>query len=213
MEIVKVPELRGLFFVYILVNNYRVDYSGTMKNHLLFFILCISFSVDALAQEVYRSSDEEGGVSFSDKPTPGAEPVKIEKGNFIPLEKVAVTPAKPDVPTGVAAYESVSITSPADQEKFHDNVGDINVSVSLTPALQSDAGHRLKLIFDGSPVSEPGSSTTFELRGVDRGEHSLQAVVVNDQDAEIAQSPVATFFLHKAQAARAAHLPARRRGN
>ncbi len=94
-------------------------------------------------------------------------------------------------------YESVTITSPTDKQTFRGAVVNINAAVSMTPALQARFGHKVRLLFDGQAVGEPGVRRTFTLAGVDRGAHTLQAAVLAADGQVLARSPTSTFFVHK----------------
>jgi len=152
------------------------------------------------AAEVYRYVDPEHGVEFSDTPRPGAERIVIPEAQRAPAIRTPppAETAASDIPTGTAvAYEQVRITDPLDQETVRDNSGNMLVSVTLKPGLQAPFGHRLQLLLDGEPVST-GTATNFSLTGIDRGTHTLQAVVIGADDAPLASSPTTSFHLHRA---------------
>lgn len=52
--------------------------------------LLLSLCLPAAAQQVYRSSDAQGNITFSDKPTSGSEAVTIDAPNV--ADPVAVPP-------------------------------------------------------------------------------------------------------------------------
>ena len=54
--------------------------------------------------------------------------------------------------------------------------GTLDVQLELQPALQ--AGHQVRLYFDGAARTVPG--TSFQLDEVYRGEHTIQAEVVDE---------------------------------
>jgi len=154
------------------------------------------------AAEIYRYVDPENGVEFSDTPRPGAERIVIPDAQRAPAVRLSppapAAPAVADVATGTAvAYQQVRITDPLDQETVRDNSGNMLVSVALKPGLQAPFGHKLQLLLDGDPVST-GSATNFSLTGIDRGTHTLQAVVLGADDAPLATSPTISFHLHRA---------------
>lgn len=60
----------------------------------------------------------------------------------------------------------------------------------------------MQLLVDGAPYGAPGRATQVTLTDVDRGEHQLQAVVVDGDGAELLRSPPSVFFLHKHSVAR-----------
>jgi hypothetical protein len=157
--------------------------------------------VAADAAEVYRYVDPKNGVEFSDTPRPGAERLVLPESKRTP----AVSPARPapgaapsEAPAGATlAYAEVRITDPADQDTVRDNAGNLLVSVSTSPKLQTEFGHQLQLLLDGVAV-ETGNSTNFTLAGIDRGAHTLEARVLGAEGTPLASSPTVTFYLHRA---------------
>ena len=94
-------------------------------------------------------------------------------------------------------YVQLTITRPAADETIHDNSGNLTVEVTLSPALQGEQGHRIQLYLDGIAVGNPSGLSLTE---IDRGAHSLQAVVVDrDGRALIASAPV-PFYMWRASA-------------
>lgn len=171
-----------------------------MRVTVLFLaLLCMLPSV---AAEIYRYVDPENGVEFSDMPRPGAERIVIPETQRAPaarlLPAAPAAPAAADVATGTAVpYEQVQITDPLDQGTVRDNSGNMLVSVALKPGLQVPFGHKLQLLLDGEPVST-GTAINFSLSGIDRGTHTLEAVVLGADDTPLASSPTTTFHLHRA---------------
>ncbi len=78
-----------------------------------------------------------------------------------------------------------------------DNAGDMDVVVAVSPELHTAAGDRIALILDGRTASMRGA-TRFRLTGVVRGEHSVEAQLMDSSgNALIASSPV-TFHMWQA---------------
>jgi len=163
-------------------------------------LLALLWMLPTGAAEVYRYVDPEHGVEFSDTPRPGAERIVIPDAQRAPAARLPspAASAAADVATGTAVtYEEIRITDPVDQETVRDNSGNMLVSVTLKPGLQTPFGHKLQLLLDGEPVST-GTATNFSLTGIDRGTHTLQAIVLGADDAPLASSPTSAFHLHRA---------------
>jgi hypothetical protein len=95
-----------------------------------------------------------------------------------------------------STYSSIEITSPADEQTITGTGGQISVVVSVEPRLQS--GDSIRLELDGLRVSEPNSTaSTFELKDVPRGAHSLSASVVARDGQVLKQSAPITFFVQQ----------------
>lgn len=153
----------------------------------------------SVSAEIYRWKDDDGHVVYSDTPQPGAEKVQLSEPTIVPSQPIANSAAQKTQVDKPAAkpYESVTITSPPDQETIRENVANISVSVNVQPALQVRYGHQLQLLFDGQQVGKPGRSLKFNLPNVDRGAHTLQGVVLDAKGGALARSPTSTFFVHK----------------
>ena len=87
-------------------------------------------------------------------------------------------------------YTSIAIVQPANAATIFDNAGNVAVKVALSPAPDLDAGDRIALTLDGQQVALR-STTQFRLSAVVRGEHRLEARIVDrDGNTVIASAPV-----------------------
>jgi hypothetical protein len=68
-----------------------------IKFRVLLFPVFLCLSCTAFAQ-VYKSTDDEGNVTFSDTPTDGGEAVEVEPTNVADPVKVPVNTAPPPAP-------------------------------------------------------------------------------------------------------------------
>jgi len=96
----------------------------------------------------------------------------------------------------------ISIVSPRDQETINDNSG--NVMVTVQARLGTD--QRIRLLLDGSPVGTDTVQSRIQLENIDRGEHTLEALLVDDKDLVHATSSTITFHMWRASS----QMPARR---
>jgi hypothetical protein len=99
---------------------------------------------------------------------------------------------------GAERYATLSIIAPANEETVHDNLGTVQVRVSIEPPLQTHAGHRLRIVLDGQPIAELSSAQPHTLRDVERGTHVLSATVIDRADAELIASESVTFHMWRA---------------
>lgn len=174
-----------------------------MKASLLMLLLL--FLVPAWADEaagpasvIYRTTDANGNVVFTDNPADKsrAEPVRVRKPNTVPMSAPA-RPARPDAAgppddSPFQGYQTVAITSPVDQATLRDPRDPVAVQVNVVPALQ--AGHRLVLLDNGVPLDSP------MLNNPDRGSHSLQVVIEDEQGARLAASDPVVVHVHRSRA-------------
>ena len=91
-------------------------------------------------------------------------------------------------------YENFEITSPGAEETLWNIEGVLNVSLSLTPALQP--GHQVRVYFDGNPRMVNG--TNFQIDEVYRGVHNLQAEVVDATGQLMIRTRPNRFYVQQA---------------
>jgi hypothetical protein len=96
-----------------------------------------------------------------------------------------------------AGYDTVRIIVPQDQATVHDNEGNLDVSVEVSPPLRSDAGNHIVFLLDGRVVAS-GTEVRIRLTDVDRGTHTLQAQVATADGALLLASPVTSFYMWRA---------------
>ncbi len=161
-------------------------------------ILCCLLVITGMAHAaVYKWTDAEGNVQFSDKPHPGAEEIKELKPQTYEAAPVKESESpKEAAQEEFAGYKKVEILAPANDETIWDNIGSISVKVGLAPDLQVALGHKVVLSVDGNP-SEGAAATAFTLPNMDRGTHSIQVTVVDDSGAKLSTSSTVTFHLKK----------------
>lgn len=162
----------------------------------LIFIFCLFFASAAQAT-IYRWVNAQGNVVFSDTPPPKGLAQRLQLKNN--LDTIQIPQGSPTTQSGgqaIAAksYQSLAITSPANNQTIRANNGDINVSLSLMPSLKS--GDQIRLFMDGAQVYS-GSSTQIPLGNIDRGTHTLYAVVESQNGNIAIRSAGISFTLHR----------------
>lgn len=150
--------------------------------------------------EVYRWTDADGVVHYTDRPRAGAERVIIDVAPVSPPPAASAprrssSSAAPDEAAPVG-YDVVAIQSPGQDEVLWNIEGQLVVSTAVDPPLRP--GHRLRLFLDGSPAEtlEPGRTQT-QLENVFRGEHSLRAEVLDPEGRTVGSSPVTSFVVRQ----------------
>jgi hypothetical protein len=146
---------------------------------------------------VYKWTDENGVVHYSDQPHPNAEKVHVAP---VQTYRAGTTPATDS--TGGAppaapqnGYAGCAVASPADDESFT-NVDALTIAVRTDPALRP--GDQIYILLDGSLVNNGASvGNSYTLSPVERGTHTVQAVVKNSEGGLMCQSPGITFHVHQ----------------
>ena len=162
-----------------------------------------------LAQaDIYKSTNAAGEVIFSDQPSPGAEQLQLpELPTYAPppLRTGTRTTGAGQKPVPRSLYESMVFTTPDDDATVRNNLGAVNASVSVQPALKTRLGHRIQYYLDDVPQGTPVTTTSIGFTNLDRGSHRLSASVVDAQGNALISSGAVTFHLHR----ESINLPAR----
>lgn len=90
------------------------------------------------------------------------------------------------------------IASPAPEETVHDNAGTVGVVVAVEDGAVLPPGYNIRLLLDGEPAAPDAPDTRFQLNGLDRGSHRLQALIVDDDGRVLDRSEPVTFHLWQA---------------
>ena len=162
--------------------------------------------INSAAAEVYMHTDENGKVSFTDRPSPAKDGQSIEK---IDIQETntskAITPQQ-HTSTGSSTQSSqanyqLDITSPAEGDTFTNETRRLIVNANISPAPASDKPMNLVLIDNGERVgSQSSNNPSFTLDPLTRGEHQLQVKLLNNSGDIINSSQVVTINVHHASA-------------
>ena len=155
-------------------------------------------SATVLAQ-AYRWVDEDGITHYSDVPTEGAEEVQLSEYSRNTGARLYRERAPSSAEAEQAAddqpfrYESLSISSPGPEETLWNIEGVLNVSVAVSPGLQS--GHQLRVYYNGQQRLVSG--TSFQIEEVFRGVHNLQAEVIDATGRLMIRSETNRFYVQQ----------------
>jgi hypothetical protein len=140
--------------------------------------------------------DANGTVHFSDRPVPGARQVELASAQGFGMAVPRPQGPRPDAPGQTpAAYESIEIVSPSDQETLWNTGGTLTVLVQFRPALQP--GHRFDVAIDGQRRNVNTTNPRTTLANVFRGAHTLQIVVIDGAGTEVMRSQARSFFVQQ----------------
>jgi hypothetical protein len=151
----------------------------------------------AIAQ-VYKSTDDQGNVVFSDTPPAGSsdsQQVDIPRTNTSPPPPVIapVPRPTPEAPETETVPVEVAITSPANESTIPMGGGIFTVSASVSGG---DSSQVLQLLMDGSPQGEPQQTGSWNLENVLRGPHDLVVEARSRDGKVLARSePVRVYVL------------------
>jgi hypothetical protein len=169
-----------------------------MKQLLL--VLCVALASSAVqAQKVYKIIQPDGTVEFTDTPPPDAPAQRIEVQPLNSAQPLAPPSGSSSQSANgaPAGYSQFRITRPTDGESIRDNAGNVNIDLSLQPTLRR--GDKIDLSLDGQSIGG-GRATGITLTDMDRGSHSIEAVVKNANGQVVARSNSVTFTLQRRSA-------------
>jgi hypothetical protein len=153
----------------------------------------LGLSAAAAAEDVYRWTDANGVVHYSDKPqSPADKPISLPSLQRYAPGATPTFSAGAPAPAAKPAAEAIAISSPAAEETIRDAQGRFTVSVAVTLG----EGQGLIYYLDGSAQNqEPTPSTAMLYNGVERGQHSVSAALVGPNGEELARAPAVTIFM------------------
>jgi hypothetical protein len=142
-------------------------------------LILVLMSTPASA-EVFTYIDAQGNRVYTDQPRANAKRVPIATSNrmAVPANTAApITTAKKSAEPAPFHYDMLRILIPEPDATLRSSAGELIVSVTSEPGLQS--GHRYRLLLDGKATGEPGVSPVFALSNIDRGSHSLSIEILD----------------------------------
>jgi hypothetical protein len=152
------------------------------------------------AAVIYKWTDSDGVIHYSDQPVAGAEKVSTGSGST-PGRPAASALPNMDSPAKGAnkeprlGYTQFSITSPApDQTFFGDDV--VNVNLALDPGLKPD--QTVTWLLNGKQLDDQGPTTTqFSLPNLERGSYTIAATVTDQGTGESRTTDSVGFFVRQ----------------
>ena len=166
--------------------------------HLLRRLLALGLFAAFAAQAavIYKWTDADGVVHFSDQPEPGAEKINTSAEALnraaAPTRAAAAVGARPQkvIKPGLT-YTTFSISSPSAEQTFVDEP--VPVRLDLTPQLQR--GHTLTWRLNGQPIADQQDNVQFTLSDMPRGAYTLSATIDDPETQESASAATVSFYI------------------
>ena len=171
-----------------------------MNIRVLLLLGCL-FALSSQAQETRRAlwtwTDANGVTHFSDRPVPGARKVEITTMTPPPSAASATSATTAPGQTDAAAftYQSLEIWQPENGESFFGADAAVNVRMRSDP--QRVQGHSLLLYLDGKLVEGATNSESYTLTNLERGVHSLAAIITDERGNEKIRSEPRVFHIRQ----------------
>jgi hypothetical protein len=164
-------------------------------------LLCSLLAVAAVAQESKRDvwvwTDQNGVTQYSDRPVPGARKLQLSTATPEPppagvsAAAAAATAAKPAVEQ--AEYQSLEIWQPDNGQTFFGADATVDVRMRTEPGVANT--DVLRLYLDGKLVEGAPDSLEYTLSNLERGVHSITAVITDDRGNEKIRSEPRVFHI------------------
>ena len=168
-----------------------------MKTLSIIALLLVSLSVGSTV--VYKKTNQDGTVIYSDEPSEGAVLLDQAINNTVVMPSL-LPPKQPSYvsqdskkTSSAEAVYSLKIISPAAEQTVRNNLGEVDVVASISPK----ASGIFQLMLNGElHLTKP--SPVFHLQDLQRGEYSIQIRFVGKSGKILALTDMQIFYLHKA---------------
>jgi hypothetical protein len=174
-----------------------------MKTRLSLLACCLlAFAVQAQDTKVqmWKWTDANGVVHYSDVPGPGAVMVDVNVAHGQPAatsssrgEGQAEGEDAPPPAAAAGTYSSLKIVKPENGASYFEADAVVDVQMSSSPNLAD--GDSIYLYLDGNRVGNSGRALGYSLHNIDRGEHSLSSVIVDQYGKEKIRSEPVVFYM------------------
>ena len=176
-----------------------------MGKTVLTLVLALGVTLTAHGQTIYRTTDAQGNVVFTDDPDLGGEQVELapvtvvpsrgsaDAGQVAPRRDSAPATSRPGQP--FMPYDSFRIISPTHEQAFPVGAaGNVAVDLGISPDLRED--HRVRLLVDGQISQSAMHTSAFMVPNMNPGEHVLQAELLDARGGiRHRTSPVTIYVL------------------
>ena len=182
----------------------RILLQSSLILTLLINVLSLgTFAADLQADDkqpntVYKQTNKEGVVEFTDIPNEGTKPIRIPAMNTFKQKPLPATsyssPSKLSSPA--TKYSDFIITTPVNDKAVRENSGIVAVNISISPDLHP--AHTIKVIIDNDEkLSISGTLLSYKFSNVSRGTHTVQAFIYNAKNNVLMKTPAVTFHLQR----------------
>lgn len=161
-------------------------------------LLCLTLG--PAQAEVYKSVNEQGEVVYSDRPGKDAERLRmpaLPSYTPQPLRSFSRNSA-PQGEQQAAGYDRFIISAPAHDATIRNNIGNLEVTTLLEPALMVPREHSVQFYLDGVAHGAASDALALSLDNVDRGTHELSASVLDADGKVLITTPPVTVHVKRA---------------
>jgi len=163
----------------------------------LFTLVSILACTATFAATVYKWVDQSGVTHYSDQPHENAEKVTVAAPQTYSAPPGARNTPNSGAPTRQAERTySCTVVQPGNEETFQ-NTSTVTAAAQSSPTPHD--GDQIVLLLDGARLPNfPSTGGSVTIDPIDRGTHSLQAVVQDSTGKPLCQSAAVTFTVLQA---------------
>lgn len=174
---------------------------------LILMALMMAVASGVVSAEVYKIVDEDGNVTYTDKPPEdGSQPIKlkpisvIEAPTYEQPDKAATSGAEGDgdKPASIRYlrknYADFAIVAPQQDETIWNPEAPITVAWNTRYQLQE--GMQVTIYVDGQQHSRT-IEQIVAIADLDRGEHTIEAQLIDSGNRRVATAEPVVFFIRK----------------
>jgi hypothetical protein len=156
-------------------------------------------AVAVQAATIYKWTDADGVVHYSDQPVPDAEKVYTSSAPTPASRGAGPARANPagSAPKKTSAaldYASFAISSPKPDETFFGD-NQVSVHLNLEPGLK--ANQTITWHLNGKQLEDQADNTSFLLPRLDRGNYAIAATITDQQTGESQSTDSVSFFVRQ----------------
>jgi hypothetical protein len=147
------------------------------------------------SKPIYKVIDEDGKVSFSNRPQKNAVEIELQGTNTLPkvAPKTKTNTQTKTITTeteNTRNYNTLAITYPANGGVVANGLIPFTLGANLNPKLQK--GHTLWLLIDGQR-NNSSTQSNITVPPLERGQHTLQLIITDGSDNILKQSATSTI--------------------
>lgn len=171
-------------------------------------ILLLSFFTQANAQEekkIYKYTDENGVTHYTEtKPSEDYEEADLPPLSVVPSTPVRQTSSsskndsksESDEEKDLSALQKFELIAPVKDQNLWGTGGKLTASVSALTEAQKQK-YQVQFVINGKK-QKPSDKTTQVFENIFRGEHKVQALLINRYSQKvITKTDSVTFFMHQ----------------
>ena len=151
------------------------------------------FFEKAVAQEIYKSVDENGNTVYSDTPiSDGSEEVELQDLNIEPgvVPRVRISPEEPQGP------EPINVWIAAPENEFVVHQGALSFSVQGETNRNLEKGETAQLVVNGQAEGDPRKTLSWTVGNLIRGEYKIQLQIFRENQI-VSSSSVSTVYVRR----------------